>query len=255
MERCNIQNYKKILKLLEKVEINTYFAKCVISGYSDGCIIVDSNNKIQNFYIYNFCGMSFLFSEDKNFISKILNYNKNRNIKYEGVQLYPSKSVQHLHSLIRNNGLLYKDHTRLNFKFNHEKFDIINTVFNKSEMIKESAYNKILSGRVIPSMFCNIEHFNKSGIGYYTNENGKPTSWAFSAFIYENFLEIGVETIKNLQGNNLALINSAALIHYCIKNNIVPVWSCEKQNHGSFKLASRLGFEVSLQTKIIVINY
>jgi L-amino acid N-acyltransferase YncA len=56
-----------------------------------------------------------------------------------------------------------------------------------------------------------------------------------------------METIEEYRGKGFAMNICAALIDYCIKNNYEPIWSCRLENIGSYKLAKKLGFELTLK--------
>ena len=83
----------------------------------------------------------------------------------------------------------------------------------------------------------------ENGIGFSLLYKNKLATTAYSAFIIEDKLEIGIETIEEYRGKGFAQYTCAALIDYCITNNYEPVWSCRLENIGSYKLAIKLGFE------------
>jgi L-amino acid N-acyltransferase YncA len=68
-------------------------------------------------------------------------------------------------------------------------------------------------------------------------------SIAFSSCIFENQLEIGVETSKDYRGKGFAKYVCNTMLNYCITNNFEPIWACRKENVGSYNLAKSLGFE------------
>jgi len=49
---------------------------------------------------------------------------------------------------------------------------------------------------------------------------------AYSAYIHDNYLELGIETVEEYRGKGLAQYVCSALIDYCLQNNFEPVWSC-----------------------------
>jgi L-amino acid N-acyltransferase YncA len=68
-------------------------------------------------------------------------------------------------------------------------------------------------------------------------------STAFSSFIHDHQLEIGIETSENSRGKKFAMVVCSSLIDYCLENNYEPIWACRAENIGSYKLAVTLGFE------------
>ncbi|MCX8130532.1 MAG: GNAT family N-acetyltransferase [Clostridia bacterium] len=98
-------------------------------------------------------------------------------------------------------------------------------------------------GYVIPKHFWkDEEHFCNTGIGFSLICDGEIAATAFSAFRYENQLEIGIETSEKYRGKGFAFRACAALIDYCMENSLEPVWACRRENEGSYKLAQKLGF-------------
>jgi RimJ/RimL family protein N-acetyltransferase len=71
---------------------------------------------------------------------------------------------------------------------------------------------------------------------------GKLASTAYSAFILEKKLEIGIETLEEFRGKGYAYHTCCALIGHCIENGLEPVWACKLENNASFRLAQKLGF-------------
>mgnify|MGYP000940173832 FL=1 len=96
---------------------------------------------------------------------------------------------------------------------------------------------------MIPRFFWNSpELFKKVGAGFTLYYNGEPASTAFSAYVENNKLEIGIETIEKFKGKGFALLVCSALIDYSIDRGLEPEWSCRLENTGSYRLAQKLGF-------------
>jgi GNAT superfamily N-acetyltransferase len=139
--------------------------------------------------------------------------------------------------------------TRINFRFNYEKY-----ISNKSVMISKDCeivradkdvYEK-MRGSVIPSYFWDTaDDFINNGVGFSLFCNNKLATTAYSAFIHDDKLELGIETMPEYRGKGYAQITCSALIDYCIENNYEPVWACRLENTGSRRLAEKLGFEVN----------
>ena len=101
-----------------------------------------------------------------------------------------------------------------------------------------------MQGKVLPKFFWeNAEKFYNHGIGFSLKYNEKILSTAFSAFIFENQLEIGIETVENNRGKGFAIATCTSLIDYCLAYKYEPIWSCRLDNVGSYNLAQKLGFE------------
>jgi len=75
--------------------------------------------------------------------------------------------------------------------------------------------------------------------------NHQDVAICFSAFLHDDMLELGMETKEEFRRNGFAGIVCAKLITYCFEKNIEPVWACRSDNHGSYNLALKLGFEAT----------
>lgn len=89
--------------------------------------------------------------------------------------------------------------------------------------------------------------FLSHGGGYRAECNGEIGAYAFTAFRFDDRLEIGIETYPAHRGKSLAQTCAAALIHDCLALGITPIWSCRKENTASYRLAQKLGFVPSLE--------
>jgi GNAT superfamily N-acetyltransferase len=259
--------YDKATKPLKEVTINNLFARSVVEKKVNGFVYVDNSENPKTFYVVHPYGMSLLFGETNNddFNSKFLDYALNtfkiRN-KYEWLQAYPEFWNKRISDLLGDNLIKYKDglgndmnnkieeNTRVNFKFNKDKYiDFRSTHNNKDFKIlqtdKEMFQN--MQGSVVPKFFWNdVESFLNYGVGYSLIYENKLVSTAYSAFIHDNKLELGIETIEAYRGKGFALYTCSALIDYCIDNYYEPIWSCRLENSGSYKLAQKLGFEPTI---------
>ncbi|PWD98264.1 GNAT family N-acetyltransferase [Marinilabilia rubra] len=260
----NINNYDRVTNHLKKVSINNLFARSVIEKKISGKVFVDNDKNPKTFYIVHPYGMSLLFGDpgnpefNQNFLDYSLNSKKQRN-NPEWMQAYPAEWNNVLSDLYKDhlinpsefkrktgNGIIELN-TRVNFKFNpkkHHEYKEINLPKDcEIRKTDKNIYNE-MRGSVIPSKFWDSEEdFINGGVGFslYCNQNLAAT--AYSAFIHDNKLEIGIETIPEYRGYGYAQLTCSALIDFCLKNNFEPVWACRLENTPSFKLAEKLGFE------------
>ena len=91
------------------------------------------------------------------------------------------------------------------------------------------------------------DQFLAHGGGWCLEHDGALVSMAFTSFRFDRQLEIGVETRSKYRGRNFAFYAACALIDECIAQGLEPVWSCRKENKGSYKLALALGFEPTVE--------
>ena len=145
---------------------------------------------------------------------------------------------------------IIREYTRVNFKFNKEKYLCFKSQNNteKFNIVRtdKQIYDN-MQGSVIPKYFWkDSEHFGCNGVGFSLIYENNVASTAYSAFIHDNQLELGIETVESYRGNGFAINTCSALIDYCINKNYEPIWACRLDNIGSFNLAQKLGFEPTI---------
>ena len=260
-------NYFKVLEPLQKVQINHLFADAVVRGHVTGAIYVDHAENPTVFYVVHPYGLSLLFGDNANeqFNSRLLghalNSLKNRN-RYEWLQAYPETWNSRLAEGWANHLVKSGSHsdlvsdkpievnTRVNFRFNKAVYlgfkdknplTGIQTVRTDGQMFED------MEGSVIPSHFWdNAADFTDRAIAFSVLDGHHVAATAFSAFIIDTQLEIGIETSDGYRGKGFAMAVCSALIDYCLEHDYEPVWGCKLENTASYLLAQKLGFEPTL---------
>lgn len=267
----NESKYSEIEDILKKIPINTIFAKAVARKcMSGGKIWADDKENPKSFYLLHPYGMGLLFGDHTNekFNNSIREYFLNKgNVRKteEWVQAYPEAWNLVIDDLIgeipaysSNQQNIVERDERLNFKFHRDKFESYLKNKNRKELSiqrvdEESFYE--MKGAVVPMKFWdNYEDFNNSGVGYNVLDEGLPVSVAFSAFLLDKKLEIGIETVQAHQKKGLAEEVCIEIINYALDSGLEPFWSCRKGNVGSFYLATKLGFVVTYQLPYYKLN-
>jgi len=138
-------------------------------------------------------------------------------------------------------------YTRANFRFAPERFaahDFRAQIPQGMVLRPMSDADFSLAGvSVSPACFWrNTAQFHQNGGGWCIAEGDEVAAIAFSSFRFGDELEIGVETRPSFRRRGLARLAAAALIESCLAQRLRPVWSCRKENLGSYALAQRLGF-------------
>lgn len=258
------KDYHKLIEPLQKVAINKLFVRSVIEQHVSGKVYVDNLRQPGTFHVVHPYGMSLLFGDHTNtefneqFQNHALNRNKNRN-RHEWMQAYPDSwdavltdlfkdhLIRSAHNTEKKEDGIIELNTRVNFSFNHQKYAAFkqqnhNTDFTIIRTDKQTFEE--MKGSVVPSAFWDsADDFIGKGVGFSLFYDNKLAATAYSAFIHDNQLELGIETLEAFRGKGLAQYVCAALIDYCILHNYEPVWSCRIENTGSFNLAQKLGFE------------
>jgi GNAT superfamily N-acetyltransferase len=256
--------YEKVTKPLSEVTFNNLFARSVIEKKVIGSIYVDNTENPRTFYINHPYGMSLLFGETDNndFNSWLIDYALNTykvRDKYEWLQAFPDSWNKKISELFGNNLIKSSDNIdnkknykieeniRVNFKFNKEKYLDFKSKNNNNvcNIIRtDKVMYENMQGSVVPKYFWkDAEHFFSCGIGYSVVFENNVISTAYSAFIHDSQLELGIETIEGFRGKGFAMQVCSALINYCINNGYEPIWACRLENVSSYKLAQKLGFE------------
>lgn len=264
MNLMEIINYHTLIEPLKSVTINNLFARSVIERKVSGKVYVDNFDNPRTYYIVHPYGMSLLFGNCNNidFNKKFKDYALNtisKREKHEWMQAFPNNWDSVLFDLFGNFLIKSSDNaekkeqgiielnTRVNFKFNEQKYVAFKLGIAQSDfqiVRSEMQIFQDMKGSVVPSSFWdNEQDFYKNGVGFSLFYKSNLASTAYSAFIHDNKLEIGIETIEAFRGKGFAQYVCSALIDYCIQNGYEPIWSCRKENVNSYKLAHKLGFE------------
>jgi len=264
MKLLNPAEYHTLSEPLKKVTINSLFARWIIEGHIPGKVYADQTGEPKTFYVVHPYGMSLLFGESTNrafnesFKEYALNLKGERD-RFEWMQTFPRNWDPVLNELFKgwliksSENILDKNegfielNTRINFNFSHQKFKANRNELNEADCIIVRTTVKSfedMRGTVVPDHFWkNAAQFVKNGIGYSLFYKGKLATTAYSAFILNKQLELGIETMEEFRGRGYAYHTCCRLIDYCIENGYKPVWACKLENTSSFRLAQKLGFE------------
>lgn len=262
-----LDKYDLVIEPLKKVTINNLFARSVVEEHVSGKILVDCILNPRTFYIIHPYGMSLLFGDFNNqeFNRHFFDYALNKNdlrTKFEWLQTFPrewDKTISELFgdkliAQVENTNRLERGiielNTRVNFKFNKDKYkQNYRDSESEDDSIVQTRFEHFseMTGNVIPQHFWdNANDFMENGMGYTLITFGAIAATAYSAFVHDDKLEIGIETVEQYRGKGYAEKTCVKLIDYCLENRLEPVWSCRLENQASFKLAQKLGFEPTL---------
>ncbi len=259
--------YHLLLPPLMEVQVNTLFARFVLQHKVTGKVYVNRLENPSVYYIEHPYGMSLLFGDtgdeafNRCFVEYALNTSEERK-HYVWMQAYPKTWNDKLESLLDKKLVKAGNHenevqnnmvelnTRVNFRFNPDKYRRFRQSLTRKNYEIVRTDEKIyiaMEGSVVPCHFWdNAGEFAKNGVGFSLFYEGKLATTAFSAYIFEGILELGMETFPEYRGKGLAQLVCSALIDYCMDHNYEPVWSCRLENVASYKLAQKLGFEPTL---------
>jgi RimJ/RimL family protein N-acetyltransferase len=250
MLRLEPERYATAAGLLADAPFNVLMAKAVLAGRISGDVFVDSPQPT-TVYVKHKCGMSWVigYGEDERFRSELVDMlaDPGARTSPEWLQVYPLDWTDLLDPLTAAERLTRWGRT--NFWFNRSRFlarfpgnEGLPTVPCTPDLLAR------FDGSVIPTQFWNTTaEFLDSGTGYFVVDNGEPAAIGFSSYLDETYLEIGVETAPQYRGRGYARAACARMIHHCLENGLIPVWSCRTENEPSYQLAQKLGLEPVLQ--------
>lgn len=107
----------------------------------------------------------------------------------------------------------------------------------------------------INSFWYSEEEFITKGIGYCLIKESVVVSWCLSVFVDNKNFEFGLETIEDYRGNSYGKLTAAACMDYCIENNIIPFWQCNKTNIPSNKVSESVGFQKDFEYSVEIFQF
>ncbi len=246
--------FHKVKELLDQVEFNTLFAQSVIKNHVSGQVFADDISHPKTAYIRHPYGMSLLVGchTNEKFNRWLLDYISGSSARMHSddwMQVAPFEWNKVLEKELDHNEINrhVEKCTRVNFSFNCKKYENLKVQPDyKNVKIEKTNHSQFMKfqGKVIPRLFWDsYEDFDRKGMAYTVLENDDIASIAYSAYVNENKLEIGIETAEKYRNKGYALKACSRLIDYCISNDMEPVWACKLENTTSYRLANRLGFD------------
>jgi GNAT superfamily N-acetyltransferase len=269
-------HYHRIRHLIQNIDFNTYFAQVVSQKKVRGTIYINDLANPSACLIFHPYGMLLLCGQNDKadfnaeFTEFLLHTSYPRPL---WLQVYPSDWSNLLKLLLGHKLVKYpqkSDHFKAEREFrklNQKKViecTRVNLVLNRNKYlasrkleipqglrivrVDQQLFQNIL-GTVVPKYFWDSdEDFVKRGVGFSLLEGEVLLSTCFSAFVIGNHFEIGIETNPQYRRKGHAELAARAYIDFCLAQGFEPLWSCRKENLGSYRLAQKLGFEVKQES-------
>lgn len=123
--------------------------------------------------------------------------------------------------------------------------DIVKGVKSPCElqMVDECIYSQIRNlpwAQDLCSQFSTYERYKREGLGVVLLENGEIIAGASSYTVFEDGIEVEIDTREDKRRRGYALVCGAALILECLRRGLYPSW--DAHNKGSLALAQKLGY-------------
>ena len=97
-------------------------------------------------------------------------------------------------------------------------------------------------------MWPSLERFRAKGFGIAAVVDASIVCWCTAEYVSENKCGIGIEVIEEFQNKGIATSTAAHFLEYCLNQNVVAHWECDKDNIGSVRVAEKVGFEKTDET-------
>lgn len=244
LRRLDPSEHALALAPLAALEMNTLFARAVVSDDAPGAVFADRARSPSTFYVVHGYGMSLLLGStgapdlDDAVAAHVL---ARERTEIEWLQI---SSTDWATPLAKLSPALERD-TRVNFAFSAAAYrrrrPSVVSPAHAIARVDRSAF--AMSGSVVPRAFWrDADSFLARGAGFAVMAGGRPVSIAFSSFVTSSQLEIGIETLEGFRGRGLATHACVALIDDCLARGLEPVWACRLGNTASHRLAEALGF-------------
>lgn len=252
------RDYGKAMAALKAVQINNLFARAVVELHVDGELYADEQANPTSFFAIHPYGMGLLFGDASNacFNESLVDYVVNKKQK-RSKDLWLQAWPDHWHSLWKQ--LLEREDVkertdefvRVNFEFDESVFLANRVTLEDPRVVLQETDGELferMKGSVVPSSFWNdAQDFVLKGKGFSLVCGSEVAATAYSAFVIDNLLEIGIETVNGYRARGYAKEVCTALIDYALRQGLVPVWGCKRDNYASYQLAQKLGFRPTLE--------
>lgn len=275
--------YSALLPRIRLIPFNTYFAEVVLLHHLRGKVWVDRPENPSMVMIAHPYGMSLLMGQTEETSARqwlfeyLTNADKQRQHP-EFLQVYPSTWGDHIPEVLGKQLIQYdqdqqtdldinrlpvlvRDHvlqlTRQNFRFDAKSFATKQKRNLPSGFRIESIGSRFFDAWKVSvaaqHFWDSANDFDKRGVAFAVMKDAEPACIAFSSFVLDQALELGVETKPEYRGLGLAAHACHALIEHCLARGLEPVWSCRKGNVASERTALSLGFSATLQIPYFIL--
>ncbi len=142
--------------------------------------------------------------------------------------------------------------------FDQEKLSKIVELLNEDyelKLIDEAIYEQIMQNswsRDLCSQFKDYKDYEKRGLGAAVLYKGQVVSGASSYTIYDEGIEIEIDTREDHRRRGLALACGARLILECLKRGLYPSW--DAHNRWSVALAEKLGYHFDKEYTVYTVD-
>ncbi|ARJ24184.1 GNAT family N-acetyltransferase [Bacillus sp. ISL-8] len=248
MRRLQIEEYDKVIPLLEGNHRTTTFAYAVCNQNINGEIFI--NEKLTAGLIVTTNGIYYLFGDtrDQSYNEDLFSYIKTAIEKTEKRFTLFTSSEEWEMMIEEYFSNAFRNIPRMTFQFQREVFEDRRIELNKNiyeiKRIDKSDIERSneFTEDYYKEYWGSKEVFLNNGFGFCIEQDGMIVAECVSIFRGNGFAEIDIATHEAHQGKGLAQAVATRFIEQCIQNHITPCWDCNVDNIPSQKLASKLSF-------------
>jgi len=124
------------------------------------------------------------------------------------------------------------------------RYLLIDADFLEKEQFENNYYVK----SEVEWMWSSLERFREKGFGIAAILDASIVCWCTAEYVSKKKCGIGIEVIDEFQNKGIATSTTAHFLEYCLNQNIVAHWECDKDNIGSVRVAEKVGFEKTEET-------
>jgi GNAT superfamily N-acetyltransferase len=262
--------YPRVSGLLKSLPMNTLFARAVVEGHVAGRVYVDDRPAPEACYVAHPYGMALLSGSPARggFIRGLARYLAGDALPRpspEWLQVFPGEWSAAFEDLLGgrlveggsdgaeadapagDDGVVVQ-YTRVNFRFDparHARLRESLELPRGCELVDDVDFiYERMRGSVVPRAFWDsAADLRERGAAFALTCRGELASAAFASFVVDGMLELGIETDERFRGRGFSVYACSALIDYCTRRGLEPVWACRLENAASYRLAIRLGFD------------
>ena len=239
MDKLNTISYPSIIQQIEDTPCGTVYPLSIAEMNQYGDIYKERDSLL----LWHYCGFAFLYGVcDERFLKSIydmfLGADSNLSRRFILFSANP-KVIAFFQN--KQDIVLGK---RYNFEYPLEKTGSRSEVPPDYQICQfnQKLFDNI-PGRITPRFsWRDDSEFLNHGMGYCVMYKEKAVSWAFSAAVSSNELDIGIETVLDHRHMGLGFAVAEKMIQYCFEQRKRPIWSCDANNTASQKIAEKLGF-------------
>ena len=239
MDKLNVISHPSIIQQIEDTPCGTVYPLSIAEMNQYGDIYQERDSIL----LWHYCGFAFLYGVcDDCFLETIydmfLSVDSNLSRRFILFSANPKVITffQNKHDIVLGN--------RYNYEYPLEKISSRSEIRPDYQICQfnQKLFDNI-PGRITPRFsWRDASEFLNHGMGYCVMYNGKAVSWAFSAAVSSDELDIGIETLSDYRHMGLGFAVAEKMIQYCFEQHKRPIWSCDAYNTASQKIAEKLGF-------------